>query len=274
MFNYVIPPQCLVAGTMNPTSAQYSVTPIENEGAIRRRVKFFYVLPDLRGFMKHAQSERFHLHTHGPAKNKPCHPGIFSYFKAKPDNIYDWKGLAEGKQYCCPANIETLSEDSYNMEDAGIPVDSEFALQRFSASIGVTMSQELVGHLKDSALTIGADDVLRNFTKVKSAIKSMVDQSLHEPLSDLDQNVLRLMFATTPEPQATAKNFLKFIQIHPLEMAGAMLFQMNQLAEENKAEDYLNALMRELQDYDSWCDLQLEIDKNYEAMDNKVKATT
>jgi len=270
MFNYVVPEQCLVAGTMNPSTSEYNVTSIENEAAIRRRVKFFYVLPDLKGFMKHASTERFHLFGKGAAQGKACHDGILSYFKAKPDNIYDWKALKSQKQYNCPANIETISEDAYNMEARGIPVHSEFALQRFSASIGVTMASELVAHLKNQDMTIGADDVLRNFGKVKSAIKKMVEKSMHEALGDLDQNVLRLMFATTPDPEETARNFLKFIELHPLEMAGAMLFQMRQIAEENKAIEYLNALMRELQDFDSWCNLQLEIDTQFRKMDENV----
>jgi len=272
MFNYVVPKQCLVAGTMNPSTAEYNVTSIENEAAIRRRVKFFYVLPDLKGFMKHAATERFHLFGQGAAKDKACHPGILDYFRAKPNNIYDWKALKEQKQYNCPANIETISEDSYNMEAKGIPLNSEFAMQRFAASIGVTMASELSAHLKDSSLTIGADDVLRRFSKVKNAIQKMVDNAMHEPLADLDQNVLRLMFATTPDVEDTAKNFLKFIELHPLEMAGAMLFQMRSIAEENKSEEYLNSLMRELQDYDSWCNLQLEIDNNYRGMEEKIRS--
>ena len=134
------------------------------------------------------------------------------------------------------------------------------------------MASELAQHLRDSSLTIGADDVLRRFGKVKKAIQKMVDTAMHEPLADLDQNVLRLMFATTPEVGETARNFLKFIELHPLEMAGAMLFQMRNIAEEYKAEGYLGALMRELQGFESWSNLQLEIDNNYRCMEDEVRS--
>lgn len=273
MFSYELPDECIVMATMNPATAQYTVTAIENEAAIRRRIKFFYVIPDLKGFLAHAESENFHLFAgRGPAQGQPCHPGILGYFKAKPKNIYDYKAKDANKQYCCPAVIETLSEDAYNLEAEKVSTYGEFALQRYAASMGMTMAQELVQHLRDSSLTIGAEDVLKSFKKIEPAVRKMInDSTMREALIDLNQNVVQLLFATTPSVKKIAKNFLDFVKIQPENLSQLIFQQMSPVAESNKARPYLHALSKELMRYEEWADLQSKIDENYREASSKIK---
>lgn len=274
MFDYVLPEECLVVATMNPATAQYAVTAaLEKEAAFRRRIKFFYIVPDLKGFLSHAESPQFHQYTTCTvSKGRPCHPGILSYFKAKPSHIHDIKAMESNKQYCCPAVIETISEDAYGLEARQLPIYGEFALQRFASSMGLTVAQELTQHLRDSTLTIGAEDILKDFKRVKQGVIKMInDPVLREALIDLNRNVVHLMFATTPDVTKTAENFLKFIEVQPENLAQTLFQQMQPVAEENKAKPYLHSLMRELMNYEEWADLQLRIDKNYRTMTDKVK---
>jgi hypothetical protein len=271
MFDYVMPEDCMVAATMNPSTGQYAVTELENEVAFRRRMKWFYISPDFKGWLQHAETDAFHANSKSNAKGKPCHPGILSYFRAKPKSMYDYKAKDEGKLFCCPATIETLSEDVWNMEEAGISIHGEFAFNRLGSSTGMALAAEVIAHLKDSSVTLSADDVLSNFPKVKKAIKKMVKNSLHEQLMDLSLNVMKLLFATTPDIGKTATNFTEFCHTLPLELSSNMLFGMKKVAQENQAEAYMYDLLDDLQENDKWIALQTKIDKDYRSIDEGLK---
>ena len=273
LFNYEIPEDCLVVGAMNPSTQNYTVTDVENEAAMRRRIKFMYVIEDFKGWKEHAASPAFHHGAIGPAKDKPCHPLILKFFSDQSKLLYDEKAKSAGKQYACPATVETVSEDAYNIEAQGRhSIYSAFAYARYSASIGTTMTTQLIEFLKDNNVMVGAGDVLARFKKVKSKINQLVSKQMHEPLSDLCGNVLNLMFADQPAIKTTAKNFLQFCSIVPPEMAANMLFQMKEVAGKSKAETYLHDLMLELQEQRGWIDLQVRIDESHRQVDDGLRA--
>jgi len=272
MFNYKLPEESIVLGTMNPATAQYAVTTIENNAALRRRIKFLYLHADFKGWMNHAKSPRFH----GPnsstvSRGKACHPDILSYYTHKPTAIYDEGAKNNNKLYCCPAAIETLSADAYALEAVGEPLYGDMALLRYSASIGTTMTAELVRHVKDNSTTIDPAVVLTDFKKVKPAIKRLIENSMQEILADLDLNVLKILFSTTPPVKKAALNFIEFVEAHSDDMAHAMLTQMKRLAKENNAGDYLKSLMRELQEHPSWSELHLKFDQSHRKYEEKIK---
>lgn len=272
MFNYELPDDCLVCGTMNPATAQYAVTAIENNAAIRRRVKFLYVIPEVSGLLQHAASTAFHSGAAGPAKGKPCHPAILKFFRAYPKLTYDNKAKDAGKQYVCPATIETISEDAWNIEHQGkYSLHGGFARTRYSASIGTTMTAQLTAYIKDNTVMLGADDVLFKYSTVKKKVQRMVKKSLHEPLSDLCSNVLALMFADKPATDKTAKNFLDFCMALPHEMAANMMFQMKAVAAQQAAEPYMHELMGELQDQDDWIELNTRIDASHRSVEDGLR---
>ncbi len=273
MFNYTLPEDCIVVGTMNPDTAAYAVTNIENEAAIRRRVKFLYVVPEFTGWYHHAKTENFHGNTAGPAKDKCCHEDILGYFKANPKLLYDDKARDQGKQYICPATVETISEDAYNMAADRIPLTGPFARVRFAASIGVTGTTQLIEYIKDSAVMIGATDILSGYTvKAQKGIKSLVKSEQHEKLTDLCENVLALLFADKPTVKQTAPCFLNFCKDLPHEISANMVFQMAETAKQANAHTYLIELMEDLQLYKDWIDFQLRLDNNHRKVEAGLKS--
>lgn len=273
MFNYRLPDDCVVAATMNPATAGYAVTAIESEPAIRRRVKFLYVIPSYSGWLEYAASDAFHRNSLSAARGKACHPSILGYFKQSANSLYDKKAKEQNKQYTCPATIETISEDAWNIEASGKhSLHDHFAHTRFSSSIGLTMSSQLCAYIKDHTVMLGADDVLYKYSSVKKRVKQMVKKSLHEPLADLSGNVLQLLFAETPPLKKTSKNFLDFCIALPNEMAANMLYQMKEVAAQSNAESYMHELMGALQDYDDWIDLQVKIDKSHRSVDDGLRS--
>jgi hypothetical protein len=135
----------------------------------------------------------------------------------------------------------------------------------------MTMATELLGHIKDNSTTINAEDVLLDFDRVRGAVKKMVKQEMREKLTELNLNVLKIMFATTPEVKTSARNFMEYIQIQPKELVTAMLQQMRKIAKESAAEDYLRSLMDTLQDNDLWVKIVVEIDSNHKEMDGLLQ---
>jgi len=261
MFNYRLPEDCLVVGTMNPATAAYAVTNIENEAAIRRRVKFLYVIPEFAGWYTHAKTNCFHADATGPAKDKVCHPHVLEYFKTNPRLLYDEKARDQGKQYICPATVETISEDAYNMEAKGIALTSSFAQVRFSASIGVTGTTQLIEFLKDSNVMLGATDILNGYsTKAQKAVKQLEEKGQREKLSSLCENVLVLLFAEKPPVKQTAGCLLDFCKDLPNELASSILFQLQGAAQQANARKYLEELMDELGEYEYWLEMLMNMD--------------
>jgi hypothetical protein len=273
MFNYELPDECLVCGTMNPATAAYAVTQIENEAAIRRRVKFLYVQTEVKGWITYASSPAFHADSKSrAAKDRPCHPGVLSYFRSKPKNIYDQKALDEGKQYTCPAVIETISEDVYNMEAENIGLDDDFALHRIAASMGMSMGMELAAHLADSSVTLSADDALYRVKSIKNKLKKLGDNvtGKSEILVELSQNVLKLLFADAPPVETIGDSFIEFCTLLPQEVASPMLQRMHHEAEAAGQKAYLFALMRQLQTNKQWKKLHLAINADHNEVQDEV----
>ena len=273
MFNYQIPDDCLVVGAMNPDTAAYAVTNIENEPAIRRRVKFLYIVPEFTGWYNHAKSDKFHNNASGNAKGKPCHPGVLGYIKTNPKMLYDDKARDQGRQYLCPATVETISEDAYNMEGDNVALTGPFGHIRFSSSIGVTCATQMVEYIKNSSVMLGASDVLNGYTRnAQKGIKKLVDTEQHEKLADLCENVLALLFADKPNVKKTTPCFLSFCRDIPEELSANLLFQMRETARQANADLYLIQLVEELQEYDEWIKIQARLDKNHRKVEDGIRS--
>jgi hypothetical protein len=258
---------------MNPDTGAYQVTPIEGEAAMRRRIKFLYVVPEFTGWYKHAQTPFFHESTTSPARDKPCHPSILAYFQANPKQMYDAKARDAGKQYLCPATIETISEDAYVLESKGISLYGDVARVKYSSSVGLTATNMLLEFIKDSTVVLGATDIVYKYSKrTQAAVKRLSEESLQEKLADLCENVLTLMFADKPDAKKAAKNFLNYCTDLPEEIRANMLFQMKETAKQANALAYLDALMGELQHYEDWIQIQLKLDSNHRKLDDKLRS--
>lgn len=272
VFDYILPPECIVAAAMNPADASYAVTAIEKEPAIRRRVKFFWVQPNSVDWLQYAATDAFHYNGVGPAAKRPCHPSVLAFFRAFPKLIYDVKAKDAGKQYLCPATIETISEDAYLLENAGYTLTDEFARSRFAASIGLTGMEQLTAYIKDHTALVEASDVLYNPRTAAEGVKKLIDNSQQEKLADLGENVLTLMFADKPKDmRVMARNFLAFCKVLPVENAASMCQQIRAHATTPEATTYLRDLMGALQHFKEWNALHETFDTVHRAINDAVK---
>lgn len=276
MYDYRLPANTLVVATMNPNTAQYAVTQIENNAALRRRLKFVYVIPSSKEFLRHAATDAFHsteVDINALGERKPCHPDILEYFENKPTEIDNKKAREANKSYVCPATIQTLSLDAYLLEGAGERLSSSFSNIRFAASAGQASASAISAFLKDRAVAINPMDVLEKYSKVKKKIAKLVSNNNNEALMDLNMNVLQILFSKCPEDiPKVSKNFVQFLVNQPTENTGSMMYSMRRIAEDNKSEEYLKDLMREMYTYDEWVQAHKNMDAAHRSVDDDFKS--
>jgi hypothetical protein len=273
LYNYVLPDDCLIVGAMNPSGGSYAVSAIERSPAFRRRVKFMYVISDFRGWLGHAASTAFHNGSKGPAKGKACHPNVLAFIRAHPSALYDGRARDAGKQYTCPATVETVSEDCWNMlANCAHALDSDFAHTRFASSIGNAMATQLCEYIRDSSTTIGADEVLTKYKTVQEKVIQLRDNSGQAQLADLSTNVVQLMFATTPDVEKTADNFLAFLRDLPRDQMASVCTSLRTVASNTNSMVYFRQFIIELNGRPDWCAIQQDMDQTHRSIADSLPA--
>ena len=264
MFNYFLPEEAIVVALMNPATAQYMVTQIENNAALRRRLKWFYALESYKDWVEHAKTDIFHESDRfcfEDQKGRPCHPGVLDFIVQYPKNLYDKKAQGEGKQYICPATVQTVSLDAYMLQKMGRPIDNEFALCRYASSIGIHMATQMVEHLKNTQTAVRAEDVVLHYKKrARKPVRLLLSGSEQEKVTELNFNVLTYIFSLRPDVKVTAGNFVMYLEDLPNEMRVSILSQLKKFADESKASDYLFDMMREVQTHKSWIKIHTSLD--------------
>jgi hypothetical protein len=272
MFNYKLPDDCLVLGLMNPNTAAYAVTQIENNMALRRRLKMFYAIPSYEVWKRHAVTTEFHKSDEYALGNaRPCHPLLTRFYEQHPTMFYDFKGQRAQKQYACPATIQTVSLDMYLMEKEKIPLTSDFAQIRYAASVGVPHAAQLVTFLKDEDRSIDPRDVLFDFYRVHDEIVDLINSGRQEVLHEAMQGVLMMLFADQPPIDKVAKNFVHFLKTLTPDMAMSIFTQLNTISKENNATDYRQKLMIAMNKFPEWVEIHKRADDGQKRVDAGLK---
>jgi hypothetical protein len=276
IYDYELGNKVSIIAAMNPNTAQYVVQNIESNAAIRRRLKFMFVISNAKDFLEHARTSQFHYtdmvcKAIGP-QSKPCHPSVLEFLESSPSCIEDAKARDNNKQYPCPATWQKVSTDCYVMEKEGIPLTGDFARVRFAGTIGMTMAQQLSGYIQDKSAFINADEVVLKFEKVRPKLEKLVENGALERLVGLTTDVLEYIFINEPpDVNATAENFIKYLQIIPNDASIAAMQQIASVASANKAQIYLNKLMRGLRNQPAFIDFNKRIEDSHKSIENKLK---
>jgi hypothetical protein len=253
MFDYLLPKECMVVGMMNPATDKYQVTSIETNAALRRRLKWLYCIPSFEAWLPHARSDEFHwTDQEALGEPRPCHPDVLAFMETFPKLIYDFDAQRVNKQYMCPATIQTISMDAYALEAAGRSTTDRFAETRYASSVGIGVTKKLVDFMKDRSMTIKPLDVLLRYKKkARPGVRKLVKKN-REKLIELNGNVLEVLFADRPAVEKVAKNLVPFLADQPDEILTAVHTDLNTLAEQKGADEYLEELMYEIAEYREW----------------------
>ena len=267
MFSYRLPDDCIIVACMNPATANYAVTRIENNAAIRRRMLWLYVVHSQKDWFKHAESKEFHMSdVHTLGKPKECHPEILEFFKHYPSEIYDRKSLNEEKLFPCPASIQTLSLYAYMMDKNKVGLTTPFAQARFAGIVGMSTAARMSRFLDDRSTAVDPRDILSDYGKIRSRIQKLIEKNNAEFIGELDQNVLKGIFAYGIAPATIAANLVPFLQDHTGDLQISFLRQIDTIAKENQQTAELGKLLVELAQLDGW----LEINSKLDTIDRRV----
>lgn len=274
MFNYILPDDTLVVGLMNPTSPNYSVTQIEHNAALRRRLKMYFVVHGFRDFMRHAKSDLFHFTDTAAlgGASRPIHPKLKDFLLTFNNQLYDQKARDTGKLYPCPATWQTVSLDMYLLEKERNAIGDERAIRRYGSSVGVTVANQLVAFLQAPAETLSPTDILYSYKKrAKSIVEKMAEERCNEKLLDLGENVAGYIFREYPaEIEKSAKNFMMFLADVPRDMRVSVISHVHKNAEEANNIDYRRKFFQALQtpEWSAICD---EIDATNKRITDALK---
>jgi hypothetical protein len=272
MYNYVLPEDALVIGLMNPNTAQYAVTQIENNMALRRRLKMFYVDPSYGVWRQYAKTLEFHK-TDELALGEPkaCHPLLLKFYEKHSSFFYDYKAQRAQKQFSCPATIQTISLDMYLMDKEKIPLHGNFAYVRYAASIGIPLANQLLEFLKEEDVSIDPQDILFRFGRVRDDILTLIDNGRQEVLHEAIQGVLQVLFSDRPPVDSVADNFVELLRIVPPDITMSVFTQFNAVSVENNAVKYRQELMLAMNKHPKWTELHTRIDSGQKRVDSDLK---
>lgn len=277
LYDYKLPDDCMVVGAMNPGTKNYSVTSVENEAAMRRRIKFLYVIPTFSSFMNHAKTEKFHKNSTVPvAKNKPCHPDVLAFISSKPKTtLYDNKAKDKNQQYACPAVWETVSEDCYLIQELSKhTLNSEFAQTRIASSVGEPMAASFTEFISNNSQELNAQNILTQYNKTEKKIVAAFKGTKNGKLGQACTDVSALFFGTKPNLNKTLPNLMSFWEDLPEDIAQSAIRALHENAKENNAEDYFEQFMQELNTNedvsDRWQSLHVKLDSGIRANDTEI----
>lgn len=210
LYNYELPDETIIVALMNPATADYSVSRIESNAALNRRLKKFYVYSTFSEWLAHAKTNEFHF---SDGLSKPCHPTIQRFLTTTTSALYDDKARSLGKQYASPATWQTVSLDFYMLELDGIPLSSDKARNLVASTIGNTMADTLITYVAKNETLISATEILKNYSP-KSKIRKVVREELNKGGGDiarLQEEVPTILIAEKPAVDDIADNFALFV---------------------------------------------------------------
>lgn len=234
LYNYNLPEETVVVAAMNPATKSYSVSRVETDVAMNRRLSKYYVYSKEDAFLEHAATNEF-------SKGRPAHPLIQKFIKQSPSYLNDEKARDIGKQFPCPATWQTVSDRLYMLDEAKIPLGSPWAITVVSGIIGNTMAK-LLGEYAHTDTMLSAHDILFDYANHREVVKNALEQG-HQQIADLFENLPRVLLGSKPDPVEVADNFAQFLSDIPRAKTQAIYTALAGHAKEiEQGEAYLNKL--------------------------------
>ena len=276
MYGYKLPDDCIVVIGMNPGNQAYSVTKIEGNPAINRRVKKMYVYNEYNSWKKHAMTEDFH---HSDGLKKPCHPMVIKFLNTTPQMLYTVKDRDGNKQFACPATWQTASLDLYNLEAAKCPPTDEKFVNRLASSINMVNAAQLTEFIKNNEIRIAPDEILAKYKKT-SRLRERVLQLRTEPGGDyprLVETLALFIMSDKPDAHQISDQLALFWHDMPAELAQAFYQMLGAAAKEGTGGTtkenvaYMTKLTIALQESPLWDEINTRINSAHDNFERGIK---
>ncbi len=217
-----LPDDCYIVTACNPDTGDYVVRDIMSDFAWRRRMKHYFAIPTVSGWLQYARSEDFH-------------PYVIDYVETHMDSLIDEKARSAGKVYANPAAWHEVS--NFLKTNDGL-LDSNI----LAGYINYEMASDFVSFTEDSAYKLPPNIVLTDYVKkAKPIIEKMGKDARGDIVARLIQSVATYIFDTLPALDVTQENLALFWADLDSELKMKM---MREIIKRKKASDsnYYNSL--------------------------------
>lgn len=201
LYDYELSDDCLIVAMMNPSTGSYVVNQIENNAALRRRLRFVYAIHSTEEWLQHARTRDFHYSDRKSpvvqgSENRgiPCHEHVRSFIATAPTMLYDEQNKKNNRPFACPATWQTISLDCYALEQAGVPLNSSRALSRFGSSLNLSTASQFQAFIEDNNVLLSPIEFLTDTKHFMRKFEMLEDQGKQPRLVEFVYNLLNYMF--------------------------------------------------------------------------------
>lgn len=294
IYDYELPEDCLVVALMNPSSGSYSVQQIENNAALRRRLKFVYAIHSTEEWLQHARTREFHysdrrspvvqtqeirdLYKQNPEEAEllnqglPCHEFVRSFIGTSPSMLYDNQNKMNNKPFACPASWQTTSLDCYALEHAGISLGSSRALSRFGATLNMSTAAQFQSYLEDNSVILSPVEFLQDHKQFMRKFQEVEDAGKQPRLVEFVYNLLNHMFDNEYDVDKAYPALFAFFESCPAEYSALLTDNITPTADRYGKSAYRAKLINSfVKDKDRFRAHLRHSEKAHEAVDRFIR---
>lgn len=201
LYDYELSDDCLIVAMMNPSTGSYVVNQIENNAALRRRLRFVYAIHSTEEWLQHARTRDFHYSDRKSPVVRgsenlgvPCHEHVRTFIATSPSMLYDEPNKKNNRPFACPATWQTISLDCYALEQTGVALNSSRALSRFGSSLNLSTASLFQAFIEDNNVILSPVEFLTDTKHFMRKFEMLEDQGKQPRLVEFVYNLLNYMF--------------------------------------------------------------------------------
>jgi hypothetical protein len=210
----------LVVAAMNPSDGSYLVNQAERDPAIRKRLNFVFVTPDLAGWLEWgAQNGVDEL--------------VRNFVRSQATLFYDVAARDAGKAFPCPANWEKVSNLAKSARGIKGGLTSAVFEALVAGQIGYVAAKKFCEYVRDHNTLIQPDEILRGYMKggrqrvaallgcriVDDRMEKIPGQNIRaDVLANLNESLAITLFSEQPDLEPIANNFITYMTDIPIDL--------------------------------------------------------
>lgn len=213
-------PNVLVAAAMNPSDGSYLVNQAERDPAIRKRLNFVFVTPDLSGWL-----------DWGAANGMD--ELVLRFVRGQATMFYDVAARDAGKAFPCPANWEKVSNLTKSARKIQGGLTSAVFEALVAGQVGYVTAKKFCEFVRDHNTLIQPEEILHGYMKggrqrvAKLLGSRIVDGHMQkiegeniraDVLANLNEGLAITLFSEQPDLEKVANNFVTYMTDIPLDM--------------------------------------------------------
>lgn len=242
----------IVIAAMNPSDGTYLVNEAERDHAIRKRLCFTFVTPDLSSFLQHA-------------KHCEYDETVVDFVRSAPAFFYDYGARDAGKAFPCPSNWEKVSNVMKSAKKLGREATSTSVRALITGQIGYVASEKFLDYVADKNTLISTSEILYEyFRSGRHRIAKLLGKKvsgnhlIQDPdakgmrvdvLTSLSESLAITLYSERPEPLEIAECLATYMMDLPEEIFVTLVsehFRKQAAAKEKEGTLYTNRLTKAL----------------------------